>query len=83
MADTLFDENMGGEFGNFHIALGSAYKEAYIENPAKVSKQKWDETGFNESSVHTDIISTEDKTVTAKLSDGSSKIIYKNGSFLD
>lgn len=29
MAETLFDENMGGEFGNTHIAVGMAYKDAF------------------------------------------------------
>ena len=27
MGETLYDENVGGEFGNTHIALGSAYTE--------------------------------------------------------
>ncbi len=81
MAETLFDENMGGEFGNFHLALGSAYKEGYVGDPSKVSKKDWQKLGFNESAVHTDIISTEDKTVTAFLAEGSSKIIYKDGQF--
>lgn len=81
MAETLFDENMGGKFGNFHIALGSAYHDAYTGNPAKVKASKWKEMGYNDSAVHTDIISTEDRVVTATLEGGSQKIIYKNGQF--
>ncbi len=81
MAETLFDENIGGEYGNFHLALGSAYKDAYTGDPSKVSKEEWKKLGYNDSAVHTDIISTEDKTVTATLLDGSLKIIYKNGQF--
>ncbi|HEA46281.1 MAG TPA: aminopeptidase [Candidatus Pacearchaeota archaeon] len=82
MAETLFDENMGGEFGNTHIALGSAYKDSYPENPAEVKKEEWEKMGYNDSSVHTDIISTEDRTVTAILEDGSEKVIYQKGKFI-
>lgn len=81
MAETLFDENIGGKFGNTHIAIGSAYKDSYTGNPSKVSKEKWKELGYNESVVHTDIISTTKRTVTATLPDGSTKIIYKDGRF--
>jgi aminopeptidase len=82
MAETLYDENMGGKYGNFHIALGSAYKDAYTGDPSKVSKKKWDELGYNDSTVHTDIVSTDDRTVTAYLANGTSKVIYKNGKFV-
>src|SRR3990172_7231772 len=67
MAETLFDENMGGEHGNTHIALGMAYKDSYPGDQAKVTKEQWTEMGYNDSSVHTDIINTEKKTVTATL----------------
>jgi aminopeptidase len=82
MAETLYDENMGGKYGNSHIALGSAYKDAYTGDPSKVSKKKWDELGYNDSTVHTDIVSTDDRTVTAYLTNGTSKVIYKNGKFV-
>jgi aminopeptidase len=81
MAETLFDENVGGEFGNTHIALGSAYKDSYPKDPSTVSKEEWDEMGYNDSVVHTDIVSTFDRKVTAHLKDGSEKIIYENGEF--
>lgn len=29
MANTLFDENYGGKFGNCHVALGSSYSDTY------------------------------------------------------
>jgi len=29
MAETLFDENMGGPYGNTHIAIGMAYQDCY------------------------------------------------------
>ncbi|MFT4260902.1 MAG: aminopeptidase [Candidatus Woesearchaeota archaeon] len=81
MGETLFDENVGGEQGNTHIALGSAYKDSYTKDPSKVSKEQWEELGFNESSVHTDIVSTNKRKVTATLKDGSKKVIYENGEF--
>lgn len=81
MAETLFDENMGGEFGNTHIALGNSYHDCYAGNPSKVTKKQWEKLGYNSSSVHTDMVSTTDRTVTAFLKKGGSKVIYKNGKF--
>jgi aminopeptidase len=37
--------------------------------------------GFNTSSIHVDIISTSDRTVTATLKDGSTRVIYARGQF--
>lgn len=83
MANTLFDENMGGQFGNTHIALGNAYKDTFTGDMAKVTEEQWAEMGYNSCpKVHTDIISTSDRTVTATLKDGTQKIIYQNGAFL-
>ena len=82
MAETLFDENMGGPHGNTHIALGMSYRDCFRGNPAKVKKTEWAKMGFNDSSVHTDIISTTDRTVTAYLQNSASKVIYKNGGFV-
>lgn len=81
MADTLFDENMGGKYGNTHIALGMAFYDCYSGDPSEVSEEKWEKMGYNFSSVHTDIISTTDRTVTATLLDGAEKVIYKKGQF--
>ncbi len=82
MATTLFDENTGGEFGNTHIALGNAYKDTFDGDMAKVTDEQWTEMGYNSCpKVHTDIISTTNRTVTAVLRNGSEKIIYKDGQF--
>jgi aminopeptidase len=81
MAETLFDENMGGKYGNTHIALGSAYKDSFPGNPNKVKKSEWKKMGYNESIVHTDIISTDNRTVTATLPGGKTLVIYKDGKF--
>ena len=82
MAETLFDENVGGKFGNTHVALGRAYKDSYPGNPSTVSDEEWDRLGYNNSVVHTDIVSTENRVVTATLKDGSTVVIYKDGQFV-
>lgn len=82
MAETLFDENMGGPYGNTHIALGAAYKDSYPGDPSQLSEQEWHDLGYNDSVVHTDIVSTENREVTATLPDGTEKTIYKDGQFL-
>ncbi len=81
MATTLFDENFGGEFGNTHLALGKSYHDTLAGDPSKLSKEEWTNLGFNDSSVHTDIISTTNRKVTAVLKDASEKVIYKDGEF--
>lgn len=81
MAETLFDENIGGPFGNTHIALGMAYKDCCKDDPALVSEKDWEKRGYNNSSVHTDIVSTSDRTVTATLASGEKMVIYKSGRF--
>ena len=81
MAHTLYDENIGGRYGNTHIALGNSYHDCFEGNPATLSNAEWEKLGFNNSSVHTDIISTAPRTVTAYLKGGRKKIIYRNGQF--
>jgi len=83
MATTLFDENIGGEFGNTHIALGNAYKDTFTGDMSKVSEEEWRDMGYNSCpKVHTDIVSTANRTVTATLANNSEKIIYKDGMFV-
>ena len=81
MGETLFDENVGGDNGNTHIAVGMAYRDSYDGDPMSVSDEQWAEMGFNNSVVHTDIVATSNRTVTAYLEDGSSQVIYKDGEF--
>jgi aminopeptidase len=81
MAHTLYDENVGGPFGNTHIALGRSYQDAYAGEPAELESDEWKRLGFNTSSVHTDIVSTTDRTVTAHLRNGDERVIYRNGEF--
>lgn len=81
MAHTLYDENVGGPFGNTHIALGRSYHDSYAGDPAEVSAEEWERLGFNDSSVHTDIVSTTDRLVTARLRGGGERVIYRDGEF--
>ena len=81
MADTLFDENFGGEHGNCHIAVGASYTDTYTGNPAAMTGALKRQMGFNDSALHWDLVNTEDKTVTAHLSSGKRIVIYEKGRF--
>jgi aminopeptidase len=81
MGETLFDENRGGPEGNFHLALGNAYRDAFAGDPATLTAADLKRLGFNGSSVHTDIVSTARRQVTARLRGGRSKLIYTEGRF--
>jgi aminopeptidase len=82
MADTLYDENRGGPEGNFHLALGNAYKAAFTGEGTTQSKRDWQRLGFNESSIHTDIVSTARREVSATFANGRTRAIYRDGRFL-
>lgn len=81
MAETLYDENIGGPYGNMHVAVGMAYKDCYRGDPAQLGVDDWNALGFNDSAVHTDIITTTDRTVVAHLADGTKCTLYENGKF--
>ncbi len=81
MGETLFDENVGGQWGNTHLAVGSAYRDSFTGDPASVSEEQWAEMGYNNSVVHTDIVATSNRVVTAHLTDGSTQVIYRDGQF--
>ena len=82
MAETLYDENVGGPQGNTHLAVGMAYKDTCRGDISAMSEDEFADLGFNDSSVHTDIISTTRRKVTAHMKDGTEKIIYKDGQFV-
>jgi aminopeptidase len=81
MAETLFDENVGGPNGNTHIAIGSSFHKCHKGKFDKFTKKDWEDLGFNDSVIHQDIVSTSPRTVTAILKNGTEKVIYKNGRF--
>jgi len=81
MADTLFDENFGGNHGNSHIAVGSSYTDSYTGSLANMTKALKKKLGFNDSALHWDLVNTEPKVVTAHLASGKNLVIYEDGMF--
>ncbi len=81
MANTLFDENFGGDHGNCHVAVGSSYSDTYDGDPKELTKERKQELGFNDSALHWDLVNTEQKRVTAHLTDGGRVVIYEDGEF--
>ncbi len=81
MANTLFDENFGGEYGNCHIALGSSYSDTFDGHPARLDKALKEELGFNDSALHWDLVNTEPKRVTVTLDSGDELLLYEDGRF--
>lgn len=81
MANTLFDENVGQPNGNSHIALGCSFPDAF-DGPVDDWNQIQKEYHFNNSAIHWDLISTEQKKVTAHLRNGDVLVIYEDGSFI-
>jgi aminopeptidase len=82
MADTLYDENFGGRYGNCHIALGSSYSNAYSGDPRALTRPNRRALGFNESALHWDLVNTENKTVRVTTGGGKTITIYDKGIFL-
>lgn len=81
MAETLYDENMGGPYGNTHLAVGKSYHDTFTGDTSKMTKALSRQLGYNESAIHVDMISTADRTVTATLPGGKRKVIYRKGQF--
>ena len=81
MANTLYDENYGGRYGNCHLALGSSYSNTYSGDPSRLTKERKKNLGFNDSALHWDLVNTEEKRVTATLRSGEKLILYENGMF--
>jgi aminopeptidase len=82
MANTLYDENVGGPFGNTHMAVGMSIVDTFDGDATAVSDEEWEHLGYNlKAAVHNDIVSTTDRTVTAVMRDGSELVIYANGRF--
>lgn len=81
MANTLFDENYGGAWGNCHIAVGSSYSDTYDGDPAELTLERKAELGFNDSALHWDLVNTEKKRVRAIMPDGSAVTVYEDGVF--
>ncbi len=82
MANTLYDENFGGQHGNCHVALGASYSDAYAGKPVDLDDSRKDALGFNQSALHWDLVNTEKKRVSAHLKGGRNITIYENGKFV-
>lgn len=78
MAETLYDENITN---NTHLALGMSYRDCYRYDGQTLSDDDWEAKGFNDSSLHSDIVSTSERQVTATLGNGKKQVIYQNGRF--
>lgn len=81
MADILYDENFGGKYGNCHVAVGASYADTFTGPQAKLDKKLKEKLGFNDSSLHWDLINTENKKVTATLKNGTRVTVYEKGEF--
>jgi aminopeptidase len=81
MANTLYDENYGGGYGNCYIAVGGWYANTDAGDGSQLSPARKRQLGFNESALHWDLVNTEKKRVTAHLKSGKSLVIYENGRF--
>ena len=81
MANTLYDENYGGKYGNCHVALGSSYANTFAGDHAKLTAALKKKLGFNDSALHWDFVNTEKKRVIAHLTSGRKITIYENGKF--
>jgi aminopeptidase len=80
MASTLYDENVGGEHGNCHVAIGAAYLDSYAGDEAMTPELR-EKLGFNVSAEHWDLVTTAPRVVTAHLRGGGQLVIYENGQF--
>ncbi len=81
MANTLFDENYGGRWGNCHVALGASYADTFSGESQTLTRQKKAQLGFNDSALHWDLVNTQKKRVVAHLAGGQRQTIYENGCF--
>lgn len=81
MANTLFDENYGGKYGNCHVAVGASFSDTYAGDPKRLTKKRKEQLGFNDSALHWDLVNTEKKRVVAHLKTGGKTTIYENGRF--
>ena len=81
MWETLYDENVGWEFGNTHIAVWMSFQETFTWDIPAQSEEDWVRMWFNNSSIHTDIMSTTNRTVVVTLNNWEELLIYKDWEF--
>jgi len=81
LASSIFDENMGGGFGNLHIALGKSYLKSYDSDDASINLEQLGDLGFNDAEDHIDFVNSEPKEVFATTKNGGEFLLYKDGEF--
>lgn len=81
MWETLYDENVGWTYWNTHIAVGASYHDTFDWDIPAQNPEDWEKMWFNESAIHTDIMSTTNRTVEATLYSWEKLIIYKDWEF--
>ena len=82
MAETLFDENVGWEYGNTHIALWRWFDECYAWDKSKLDDPEYKKSiWLNFSAEHVDVISTAKRKVIWTLSNWDEILIYEDGKF--
>lgn len=81
MWETLYDENVGWEFGNTHIAVWMSFQETFTWDIPAQTVEDWSKMWFNDSSIHTDIMSTTNRTVIVTLDNWEELLIYKDWEF--
>lgn len=80
MWNTLYDENVWGRYWNTHLAIWQSFWFTYAYD----EELTWFDLaakGFNASAIHTDIVSTYDRTAIATLPDWTELVIYENWQF--
>ena len=83
MAETLFDENVGWEYGNTHVALWRWFDECYAWDKSQLDKAEFKKSiGLNMSAEHVDVISTAPRQVIWILPNWEEILIYENGKFM-
>ena len=82
MANTLFDENYGGRYGNCHVALGSSYADTYAGDPRELTKKRKTPAGLQRLRPALGYGQyRKKKRVVAHLKDGKRLTVYENGQF--
>jgi aminopeptidase len=81
MANTLYDENVGGEDGNCHVAIGFSFPDVFSGDKKQLTKKLKKQIGLNASALHWDLVNTERKRATAYLKGGGKVVIYEDGMF--
>lgn len=81
LVNPLYDENFSGPHGSCHVALGQSYLNTCALPQAALDPETVQQLGFNTSSLHWDLVNTEDKRVVATRRNRDKLCIYENGQF--